>query len=402
MNKNIIFLTALNIAGTAAMAQLKPFVIDGTIKGDHKGYVYLQYAKGARNYQMDSALVKNGKFSFKGELPHPVSATVFTEKFYSYTGNEDLSQLFIEPTTMQLSLVKGRIRDAKLTGSASEKESQELEALNAAPRAKLKLLRADYEKVNKEYIEAKKANKDEASLEKLKEKATAAKDKMGPFQEEMMANTVNWMKAHPASWVTASNMQFYASSMKLEESEALMAKMPAEIQQSGYGKALKKEIDGLRMGSPGAKAHVFAKKDINGNDLSLTDLKGKYVLVDFWASWCVPCRKGNPHLLSLYSKYKDKGFEIIGISDDDGNHEAWKKAVEKDGIGVWRHVLRGLDMKKAMAGEENPEDISDYYGIHSLPTKILIDPNGVIVGRYGGGGENDEAMDKKLKEVFGS
>lgn len=116
----------------------------------------------------------------------------------------------------------------------------------------------------------------------------------------------------------------------------------------------------------------------------------------------MPCRKGNPHLLSLYSKYKEKGFEIVGVSDDDSNHDAWKKAVAKDGIGVWKHVLRGLDMKKRMNGEENPEDISDYYGIHSLPTKILIGPDGVILGRYGGGGENDEAMDKKLKEIFGS
>jgi thiol-disulfide isomerase/thioredoxin len=124
-------------------------------------------------------------------------------------------------------------------------------------------------------------------------------------------------------------------------------------------------------------------------------------LLDFWASWCVPCRKGNPHLLSLYSKYKDKGLEIIGVSDDDNNHEAWQKAVDKDGIGVWKHVLRGLDMKKRLAGEENESDISQYYGIHSLPTKILIDPNGIIIGRYGGGGESDEAMDKKFAEIFG-
>jgi hypothetical protein len=75
--------------------------------------------------------------------------------------------------------------------------------------------------------------------------------------------------------------------------------------------------------------------------------------------------------------------------------------VEKDKIGVWKHVLRGFDMKKRMAGIKNEADISEYYGIHSLPTKILIDPNGMIIGRYGGGGENDEAMDKKLSEIFG-
>lgn len=176
--------------------------------------------------------------------------------------------------------------------------------------------------------------------------------------------------------------------------------MPPDVQQSSFGKEIKKELDGLRSGSPGSAAYVFSKTDINGQPLSLRDYKGKYVLVDFWASWCVPCRKGNPHLKTLYAKYKDKGLEIIGISDDDGRPEEWKKAVAQDGIGIWKHVLRGLDMEKRQRKEPNPEDISDHYGIHSLPTKILIDPNGMIIGRYGGGGENDEAMDKKLAEVM--
>ena len=166
-------------------------------------------------------------------------------------------------------------------------------------------------------------------------------------------------------------------------------------------KTIKEDLDGLSMGSPGAKAYMFSSTELRGAPLSLSEYKGKYVLLDFWASWCVPCRKSNPHLLSLYSKYKDKGFEIIGISDDDGKPEAWHKAVEKDQIGVWKHILRGLDMDKRLKGEPNPYDISQYYGIHSLPTKILIDPNGVIIGRYGGGGENDEAMDQKLSEIFG-
>lgn len=402
MNNKIVFITTFTLAGFSALAQSKPFMIDGSFKGDHKGYVYLSYATGERNYKTDSSLVKNGKFSFSGELPNPVAATVTTEKFRSWTGKEDAAQIFIEPGNMKLSLVKGNIRSAQLTGSASNLDNEEFEKMNAGIRAEMKPFSEAYDKRNREYMDAMKAKKDEATLEQLKEKATEAKDKLDPFYEKMRANTMAWMKQHPDSWVTASNMRYYASSMKLDEGEAMYAKMPAHIQQSSYGQALKKELDGLRMGSPGSTAHGFTKTDINGQQLSLSDLKGKYVLVDFWASWCVPCRKGNPHLLSLYSKYKEKGFEIVGVSDDDSNHEAWKKAVAKDGIGVWKHVLRGLDMKKKMNNEENPEDLSDYYGIHSLPTKILINPEGVIVGRYGGGGEDDEAMDKKLKEIFGS
>ncbi|MGN6420488.1 MAG: redoxin domain-containing protein [Pseudobacter sp.] len=402
MNNKIIFLTTFTLAGFSALAQSKPFTIDGSIKGGHNGYVYLSYSTGDRDHRTDSSLVKNGKFTFKGELPNPVMAMVSAEKLRSMSGREDYKQLFIEPGNMKLSLVKGNIRSATLTGSAANAENEELEKTNASLRAEMKPLSEAYEKRNLEYMAAMKAKKDENTLQQLKDKATEAKDKLDPYYEKMRANTMNWVKAHPESWATAYVMRFYVSSMKVEEGEELYAKMPPHIQQSSYGKAIKKELEGLRMGSPGSKAYGFTKTDINGQQLSLSDLKGKYVLVDFWASWCVPCRKGNPHLLSLYSKYKDKGFEIVGVSDDDSNHDAWKKAVAKDGIGVWKHVLRGLDMKKKMNDEDNPEDISDYYGIHSLPTKILINPEGVIVGRYGGGGEDDEAMDKKLKEIFGS
>jgi thiol-disulfide isomerase/thioredoxin len=121
------------------------------------------------------------------------------------------------------------------------------------------------------------------------------------------------------------------------------------------------------------------------------------VLLDFWASWCVPCRKGNPHLKELYSKYKDKGIEFIGISDDDQSEDKWKEAIVKDGIGVWKHVLRGLKQKNNVF--DRSTDISDKFGIHTLPTKILIDPEGKIIGRYS---EEEGPLDEMLKKVFGN
>ena len=145
-------------------------------------------------------------------------------------------------------------------------------------------------------------------------------------------------------------------------------------------------------------AKNFATTDINGEKISLRDFKGKYVLLDFWASCCVPCRAGNPHLKELYSKYHDKGIEFIGVSDDDSKPEAWHKAVEKDDL-PWRHVLRGFDIEKMMNNQPNPNDISSKYGISSLPTKILIDRSGKIIGRYS---EESGALDAKLKEIFGS
>jgi thiol-disulfide isomerase/thioredoxin len=183
----------------------------------------------------------------------------------------------------------------------------------------------------------------------------------------------------------------------------IYARFPEQVKQSSYGKTIVAELEKRKIGVPGTKAAVFTSTGLDGQPVSLADYKGKYVLVDFWASWCVPCRKGNPHLKELYARYKDRGFEVIGVSDDDSKPDAWKKAVEQDGL-PWKHVLRGLKVIRngdTFVGLDRSKDISDGYNISSLPTQVLIDANGMIIGRYGGDqGEDHEALDKKLEEIF--
>ena len=399
MNKCAYLILMFTMMSFVATAQQKPFTITGTIKNKPDGYVYLSYPGGESGYIRDSSRIERGRFSFKGNLAGPVQAMVSTVSQPRTFG--ELVQLYLVPGNMQLSLDNENLGSrAELKGSPVQAEADALNRSKAQIMAEIKPLSEAYEKVGAIYREAIKAKKDEATLETLKEAANQAKDAMDPYYDRIRKIDEDFMDQHPASYVTASILRSRISGMPLQEGEARFNKLTTEIKNSELGKTIQKELDGLRMGSPGAKAYVFASKELRGEPLSLADYKAKYVLVDFWASWCVPCRKGNPHLLSLYSKYKDKGFEIIGISDDDSKPEAWQKAVEKDGIGVWKHVLRGL--KYDGKNFDRTNDISEHFGIHSLPTKILIDPNGMIIGRYGGGGENDAAMDRKLAEIFGS
>lgn len=400
-NKIIYLPVSLVMVAGLATAQQKPFTLNGNIKGKTDAYIYLYYADEETGKQkIDSSLIQNGRFSFQGVLNGPAQATVVLDK--QVTSMDKYLQLFLVPGNMELALDYDNFRDgAVLKGSPVQAEADALNKSKVAVNAQLKPFSEAYNKANNEYIEGRKAKKDEGTLEALKEAATKARDAMDPYYAQLRKKDQEFMDQHPASFVTASILRYGVSGMPLKEGEERYGKLPDDVKSSGMGKAIKKELDGLRMGSPGANAYMFASKELRGEDLKLSDYKGKYVLLDFWASWCVPCRKGNPHLLSLYSKYKGKGFEIVGVSDDDRNHDAWQKAVDQDKIGVWKHVLRGYDMDKRLKGERNENDLLEYYGIHSLPTKILIDPNGVIIGRYGGGGENDEAMDKKLSEVFG-
>lgn len=404
MIKKLIFLQlGLVLMASVATAQQKPFTIDGNIKENPGSYIYLTMpADKPGKMHKDSALIKNGHLKFEGTLSGPAQA------YFSIIGQpksfNDYLVLYIEPGEMQLSLDYNNFPEgAVLKGSLIQDEADKLNKLKAPIMVQIKPLSEVYDKANSIYIAAMKEKRDSTTLDSLKEKADEAKDAMDPYDKKIGDIEKEFMDKNPKSYVTASILVYRIGNIPLQEGEQRYNKLSDEVKNSSTGKEIKKELDGLRKGSPGAKAYVFSSTELRGEPLSLADYKGKYVLVDFWASWCVPCRAGNPHLLKLYAKYKGmgKGLEIIGVSDDDNKPDAWKKAVEKDGIGVWKHILRGL---KQLPGYQfdRSKDINDPYGIQSIPTKILIDPNGMIIGRYGGGGEDDEAMDKKLAEIFGS
>jgi peroxiredoxin len=135
----------------------------------------------------------------------------------------------------------------------------------------------------------------------------------------------------------------------------------------------------------GSEAPDFTQKTPEGEDLSLSDLRGKVVLIDFWASWCGPCRKENPHVVKLYEKYKDQGFEILGVSLDK-DMKRWTKAIEKDGL-EWKHVS---DLK----GWKN--EVAQTYSVRSIPHTVLIDKDGKIIARN----LRSKALDKQLKKIF--
>jgi peroxiredoxin len=137
----------------------------------------------------------------------------------------------------------------------------------------------------------------------------------------------------------------------------------------------------------GNKAPDFTQTDTSGHEVSLHDFKGKYVLIDFWASWCKPCRRENPFVVQAFNTYKDKGFTIISISlDAPGAKEKWLKAIQTDSLSGWTHLSDLNFWDNA---------VSRLYGIRSIPMNFLIDRKGVIIGKNLRGDE----LEKKLEEV---
>ena len=163
------------------------------------------------------------------------------------------------------------------------------------------------------------------------------------------------------------------------------------VKDSKYGKTIAAKLETVRAVQPGRPAPDFALTDIEGNTLRLSDFRGKWVLLDFWGSWCGWCRKGNPALVELYEKYGGKDFEIIGLAARD-NVKNWKKAIADDHL-TWRHANLALT--------EGGNDLPARYNVSGFPTKILVDPQGNISVVSVGYHEKDDPAAVKLIEALG-
>jgi peroxiredoxin len=187
-------------------------------------------------------------------------------------------------------------------------------------------------------------------------------DSVTDFQRDFVGKNPNSL---------ASGMFLYLITDKIpvQELEKLYNNLGDDVKGLGVLAKLSARIEGKKRSTVGSQAPDFTMKDINGNEIKLSDYKGKYILIDFWASWCGPCRKENPYLKDAYNRLKDKNFVIIGVSLDE-NADKWKQAIEQDQL-PWIHIS---DLKK-----ENR--VAQIYGVQPIPDNFLVSPEGKIIGR---------------------
>ena len=347
------------------------FTLNGTINAYEGEEVCLYYGTPG-NETNDTAVVKDGKFQFKGSIEKPTYIIVYKGDLKDYQ-NVKYTRFWINPGQLTVAIDTANWEQVVVTGSPSNDEQNEMDA------------------IHKEFAEQ--LN----TLYEQKKAAQEADDQQGYMAIDEQIESINkniedciveFMKSHPNSYPAAQYMTFIVGNKGYEENKALYDEVKAEITA----------LENVR---PGHEAPELEGPNLFGKDsIRLSDYRGKVVLVDFWASWCVPCRASMPHVLALYKKYHTKGFEVFCVADNDSNPEEAVKAAKKDGTTAFLHTLRGLqvftDADGKFQGYDKSKDISERYCVHYLPTKYLIDREGRIVAKI----ETDEQLDAELAKLF--
>ena len=208
------------------------------------------------------------------------------------------------------------------------------------------------------------------------------KEQYQPIQEYMN----KYIRSHTSSYLSVALLyDYYGYDVQPQVSGPLLASLDERIRASVPARVFKKRLDIAIKTDVGKQSLDVTVPDMDGKPISLSSFKGKVTLLDFWASWCGPCRMENPNLVKAYKAYHDKGFEIYSVSLD-AKKDAWKNAIEKDSL-TWTHVS---DLKGWKS------DAAQLYGIKAIPSNVLIDRNGVVLAKN----LREEELEKKLREIF--
>lgn len=325
---------------------------------------YLSDYKNGEMVVLDSSDIKDGKFSFKGKLDLPEA------RYISFNEGKEKFSVFVENSKIVISGSISSPDSIKITGSASQKTVDEF-------KTGLKSHEAILDEIVERYYAAEESGQKE-ELEKIDAEYNLADSIKLKFIEEFIAKNSSTVVAPFLS------LRYLLSGYEIAQIETLVASFKDDAKKSVYTTNITDRLTVLKNSQGGSPAPEFSMNDADGNPIALSSFKGKYVLIDFWASWCGPCRAENPNVVAAYKKFNKKGFDIFGVSLDD-NKEKWLEAIKKDGL-TWKHVsdLQGWGNAAAKI-----------YGVNSIPHSVLLDKEGVIIAKNLRG----EELLKKLEEV---
>jgi thiol-disulfide isomerase/thioredoxin len=374
MKIKVLFLLFSVLPAGLCMAQDK-FEISGRMSDSLTDkIVFLSYKNSLGKDAKDSSIVKKGRFAFTGTTAFGNRAYMELRSLKKDTSKQrrvaDYHEFYLEKGSYKVS-GRDSMATAAITGAQAQTDYLDYQHTVGTRQAR-------YQQLAAQWMRARSA-KDEAEMKRIV-------DVLKPIAKQMEAALDSFIFSHPDSYVTLDAVVNNKTAViEVATFEPYYKPLSSRILSSYTGKMLTAKYDKAKQIAVG-KTVDFTLPDDKGNNFQLASLKGKYVLVDFWASWCVPCRAENPHLLKAYNQLKDRKFEIVGISLDE-TKGAWLNAVKKDAM-PWIQVS---DLK----GFKN--EIALKYGITAIPQNFLLNPEGVIVAKNLRGEDVNEKIASFMK-----
>ncbi|MNK04882.1 Thiol-disulfide oxidoreductase ResA [compost metagenome] len=394
MKTKYIYVFALMFAPLFGIAQMsKPFTLTGQVS-DYKRAVdqtiYLKFKQNGKEIK-DSTKLINGNYTFKGLISYPAIAAIQLKvadsvaNYYAVTRMlKDYVHEFYIDKGMLSANAEQKLNSTIVKGSKADDDRQEL-------KVKLDPYYAANSKMYKEEGAPAYKNKDSIGIAHYTKKRSKIDSQIDSVKKA-------YLFSHPQSGTALDMLKEYTQFiLEPSEIEPLFKQMLPEVKASDEGQAYVKRMEIAKLTAVGASATDFILKDRSGKTVSLASLKGKLVLLDFWGSWCFPCRQTHPHLRKLYAEYKDRGLEILGVANERGkpadNYKKWTAALDQDQMS-WINVLNEQ-------AEKGKPSVCEKYNVSAYPTKILIDMNGIIVKKFvGSSEENAKTLDYLVAQLL--
>lgn len=354
LKKLKLIAACLLISGSGVYAQTAN--VSGNITGLKDKELTFHYYLGDKPVA-DTVKITNGKFKWVAKMPEPQKVSLMLSGRYF--------QFFVESGNITINGTS-KLDELKIKGSKAQDENEAYDlTMKDLDDQELPL----YQKWGKVG----------------KEEQVVLEEQVEALRKERRVRGNKYIAAHPNSPLSLSMVSDRAMMGSYSDVKAAYDLLDPAVQKTLEGKRIASRLEILKRSSLGEPMLEFTQNNPDGQPVQFSEFKGKYVLVDFWASWCGPCRAENPNVLKAYNQYKDKNFTVLGISLDD-NKDKWKKAIMDDKM-PWTQVS---DLK----GFNNV--VSTYYGIMGIPSTLLIDPQGKIIAKDLRG----ESLNKKLAELF--
>lgn len=361
------------------------FKLNGKFVGRDTGLITLSYINLSNKEINDSVKLKKGEFVFKGLISEMAVARISLVTKSNSIWVDNGSDIFLEPVTMNITLTEHQLKKNILIGSTTQLDYERLQK----QKEELNMIKEDLGAALQSIKKAKKTELGISGLSSIQDSIRSAYRKCKK-REQLI--DLQFIRNNPSSYLSPYLLLYYIPDLNVDSAEQVFSNLDNKVKRSKMGLNAKSVIEGKKHSSIGSVAPLFDSRDLDNKRIDLISFrKRSYVLLDFWASWCIPCRANNPHMIGQYKKYRDKGLEVIGISID-SKESNWKKAVDDNKIGIWKHIRTGSGLYDSLATK---------YAVDGIPTLVLIDKNGIVVGRYLGNGEEElEKLDDKLALIF--